>query len=151
MKIKRPFGATALSIAATTCFVAACKSEAPKGQDSLAEQHAALAPLMDAIRHKKQVFKIDAHRDTTVIGEKGTKFAINQGTFVNEDGTVATSVALTLVEVKSVAEMIGAGLHTTSTGRMIQTEGRFIITSKDGNKTPNMETSKFITDKGRSN
>lgn len=145
MKIKRPFGATALSIAATTCFVAACKSEAPKGQESLAEQHAALAPLMDAIRPKKQVFKIDAHRDTTVIGEKGTKFAINQGTFVNEDGTVATSVALTLVEVKSVAEMIGAGLHTTSNGRMLQTEGMFFIDAKDGNKQLTMAPGKSIS------
>lgn len=85
----------------------------------------------DSIRPARQAFLIKGEKDTLISGTNGTSIAISKNTFINaQGGIVAGSIDIELVEVNSIADIIGANLQTTSGDKILQTGGMFFIDAK---------------------
>lgn len=104
-------------------------------KDRVLYPNTVLAPLFDSLRPTTQTFVIKGDQDTLLVGQNGITVIILKNTFVDENGTPATTVQLDLVEINSTAEMIKANLQTTAGDRILQTGGMFFIDAKQGNKS----------------
>lgn len=86
----------------------------------------------DSIRPARQTFLINGEKDTLISGNNGTSIAISKNTFINAQGEIVTgSIDIELVEVNSIADIIGANLQTTSGDKILQTGGMFFIDAKN--------------------
>ena len=79
----------------------------------------------------KQVFEINTHSDTVISTEEGLVFAIPEQAFMDEDGDVIDGIVkVTIREAMNPSQIIGAGLSTTSNGKLLETGGMFYIGAK---------------------
>ncbi len=94
---------------------------------------------------ESQIFKIDPQRDTIIETEHGIIFQVKAGTFLNKFGeTVKNTVDLEVKEAMTAADVMKAGLSTTSDGKLLETGGMFYINGRDGNEILDIDRSKPI-------
>jgi hypothetical protein len=80
--------------------------------------------IQDHFPMPPQVFYMNPHKDFSIQGMEGTSIFIAANSLVCKDGSMPGSDArVELKEVYSKADIILAGLHTSSGGRMLETGG----------------------------
>ncbi|MFV0267455.1 MAG: energy transducer TonB, partial [Draconibacterium sp.] len=83
---------------------------------------------------KLQVFTIPADRDTTLICEEGTSIEIKANSFVSENTgeEIAGNVRITVQEYYDQADIVLAGLSTTSGDKLLETGGMLHVEARAG-------------------
>lgn len=83
---------------------------------------------------KMQVFTIPADRDTTLICEEGTSIEIKANSFVSENTgeEIAGNVRITVQEYYDQADIVLAGLSTTSGDKLLETGGMLHVEARAG-------------------
>jgi hypothetical protein len=105
----------------------------------------AVSQRLDSLRPPTQHFNINSEKDTVVIGFNGILIAIGGNTFINsEEETVTGKIDLTLVEVQSLSEIIGAGLQTTAGDDILQTAGMIFIDARSNGESLGISEGKSI-------
>jgi hypothetical protein len=94
-----------------------------------------LSPLLDSLIPRTQTFTIRGDQDTLIVGKNGTTFAIAKNTFINTQGQTAKTITISLVEIKTIADIINANLQTASGDVILQTGGMFFIDAKENNES----------------
>jgi hypothetical protein len=104
-----------------------------------------IAALLDSLRPAKQHFTISGDVDT-LLTSSGSAIAIDANTFINASGEIVQGkVDLEIVEAISFPDMLGAGLQTTSQGRILQTSGMIYINASSNGKPLAIRKEKPIT------
>jgi len=96
---------------------------------------------------KSQFFNIDLSKDTTIVGNNGTKIVIPKNAFVDAQGNLINkAIQFELSEALTLDEMILSNLTTTSNGKLLQTDGMIFInaTSNSENLKINKENPLYI-------
>ncbi|MBI1226990.1 MAG: hypothetical protein GC192_17295 [Bacteroidetes bacterium] len=102
-----------------------CKTEPKRNRDI---PYNDLETVMTNLSPLPQNFKIDPTEDNQITGKKGTAVFIPANVFRFEDGSVPTGeVQVELQESYTLTEMIGAGLHTMSDDRALETAGMIYV------------------------
>jgi len=122
--MKNSYKALAFALLANFLF-AHCSADQQRNRDipynNLETVMANLSPL-------SQSFEIDPTEDNQIKGEKGTVVFIPADVFQFDDGSVPTGdVQVELKESYTLTEMIGAGLHTMSGDRPLETAGMIYV------------------------
>lgn len=82
-----------------------------------------------------QVFTIMATRDTTIIGEQGTKLVIKANSFVDSmNKPVKGQITIALKECYTLEDMLKENLTTMANGKILESGGMIYIEAKTGNK-----------------
>jgi len=80
-----------------------------------------------------QTFTLDAGKDNTIKGEKGTELTIPKNTFTDAQGNVVTgTITVQLKEALSISDIVTGGLTTTSNGEILSSGGMLYINVKQG-------------------
>ena len=92
-----------------------------------------------------QIFTLDAEKDNTIKGEKGTELTIPKNTFTDAQGNVVTgNITVQLKEALSISDIVTGGLTTTSNGKILSSGGMLYINAKQGNADVFIGESKSI-------
>jgi len=76
---------------------------------------------------KSQFFNIDLSKDTTIVGNKGTKVVIPRNSFTLQNGQPIRNIKFELSEALTLDDMILSNLTTTSNGKLLETDGMIYI------------------------
>jgi hypothetical protein len=84
---------------------------------------------------KSQFFIIDLKKDTTIIGDKGTKIVIPKNAFIDLQGNIINkTIQFELSEALTLDEMILSNLTTISNSKLLQTDGMIFINATFNNE-----------------
>ena len=93
---------------------------------SYTRPYRSLADFISINGVKAQTFTVDPSRQTTIIGQKGTRFTFFPYSLVDTQGTIIKqTVELQLKEVFSKEDMILSDKVTTSEDRLLESSGQF--------------------------
>ncbi len=97
----------------------------------------AAAAIQEARKGQLQSFSVaDPSARQTIRGENGGVFLLEPNSLIRPDGSPATGpVTMQLVEAYDLADMILAGLTTTSAGKRLVTGGMIRLTAQDADGT----------------
>ncbi len=100
----------------------------------VAEDSVSIADILKYHQKKLQVFTIQADRDTTLICEEGTSIEIKANSFVSENTgeEIAGNVRITVQEYYDQADIVLAGLSTTSGDKLLETGGMLHVEARAG-------------------
>jgi hypothetical protein len=94
---------------------------------------------------KSQLFSINCERDTVIKGEGGTILSIYKNSFVDKSGTpVKGSISFELKEALTTADILLAGLTTTSNGKPLETGGMIYINATANGEAVSIASDKYI-------
>lgn len=83
---------------------------------------------------QSQVYKIDPKRDTVIETENGIVFQFGANIFLNKFGeNPEEPIDIEVKEAMTPADIIKAGLSTSSNGQLLETGGMFYINARSGN------------------
>lgn len=103
------------------------------------------AAVLSTEKLPSQKFVINPERDTIIKGKSGTVLRIYKNTFINEDGKPVTgNIEIELREAYTPADIVIAGLTTTSDGRLLETEGMIYVNASSGGQQLEIANDKFI-------
>lgn len=92
-----------------------------------------------------QTFTLDAGKDNTIKGEKGTELTIPKNTFTDAEGNAVTgNITVQLKEALSISDIVTGGLTTTSNGEILSSGGMLYVNAKQGNTDVFIGKSKSI-------
>ncbi len=84
---------------------------------------------------ESQFFDIKGNQDHVIEGEKGTIIIMPKGCFKNENGDVVTTdIKLELAEALSQSDMLLSNLNTTSSGKLMETDGMLYFNATSNGK-----------------
>lgn len=119
-------------------LLAACAGTAPNSGESL-------TPEKLKENNTPTSFTIDATKDTTLFGEKGTRIFISSNTFQYADGTPVTeAVTIRLEEYYSKTEIVLADLSTVAGGELLESGGMLNITAEADGKAVEISAGKEL-------
>jgi hypothetical protein len=122
--MKNSYKTLAFALLASFLF-AHCSADKQRNRDI---PYNDLETVMTNLSPLPQSFEIDPTEDNQIKGEKGTVVFIPADAFRFEDGSVPTEeVQVELKESYTLTEMIGAGLHTMSGDRPLETAGMIYV------------------------
>ncbi len=94
---------------------------------------------------KQQEFTVFGDRDTTLVGENGTKLTILQNTFVDASGNaVSGEIKIELKECLDQYSMVLGNLTTTSDGEILESGGMVYVNAECDGKSLSIATDKSI-------
>lgn len=116
------------------------------GQPTKTASLSDLDALMEQFKSKEQLFTINPTRDTTLIGEQGTRVHISSESFITKNGTfVSEPVTFSLIECYTTLEMFAHKLSThTVNNEVIETGGSVKIAAYSGIQELNINQKKSI-------
>lgn len=92
-----------------------------------------------------QLFQIDSRRDTVIETESGIVVAIPRQAFTDKEGEAPQgTIELELKEALNPAQIISAGLSTSSNGELLETGGMFYINAKQQGKQLRLKKEKQL-------
>lgn len=92
-----------------------------------------------------QTFTLDAGKDNTIKGEKGTELTIPKNTFTDAQGNLVTgNITVQLKEALSISDIVTGGLTTTSNGEILSSGGMLYVNAKQGDNDVFIGKSKSI-------
>lgn len=122
-------GITLAVLATAAYFISKSSDDSDKNKQ---EQSSSI--LTNENTSSENIYTIETAKDTVIESENGVVVAIPANAFTYEDGSlVEGSVDLELEDALNSADIIKAGLSTTSNGELLETGGMFKIKAfKDG-------------------
>jgi mono/diheme cytochrome c family protein len=93
---------------------------------------------------RPQVFQINTSADTVIETKEGIVFAIPANAFKNKDGDVNGTVELEVKEAMNPADILQAGLSTTSDGKLLETGGMFYLNARQDGENLSIKPDKGI-------
>lgn len=116
------------------------------GQTTKTASLSDLDALMEQFKSKEQEFWVNPTRDTTLIGEKGTRVHISAESFIAKNGTAVNDlVSFRMIECYSPLEMFAHKLSThTANNEVIETGGSVKIAAFSNNQELALKPKKNI-------
>jgi len=90
---------------------------------------------IQGLSEKTQIFTINANKDTSIIGQKGTIVTVHGDCLTNELGEkIQGTVQLELIELYSKKDMILSNKPTISDGKLLESNGEIYLNATAGGK-----------------
>ncbi len=115
------------------------------GQQTTEEKDSSLPALFSRDQLKSQSFQLDAQKDFSIKGQKGTVLICKANSFVDEMGQVVKgNIDLQLTEAYTMVDFINGNLTTLHNGKALVSGGMLCITANQNGKTLQLKTDATI-------